>query len=130
MAKVLQICKLNITTLIPPTSKDYYFKGSSSYEGLESATGVTIVKDDEWFNDEPLIPIGNIIAAGKGQRLVVKYEISNGIHKDASLIFAKDRVSAAEGKNSSLKGKDYLINGEKKGKIVTARIKRDRYNRY
>jgi hypothetical protein len=130
MAKILRICKLNVTTLIPPSSVDYYFQGSSSYEGLEGATGVSLVKDDEWFNQEPLVPVANLIAATKCQRLIIRYKSTAGVNKDASLIISKNKVAAAEGKDSTLKGKKYLINGDEKGTIVTARIKRDRYNRY
>jgi hypothetical protein len=129
MAGILSICK--VTVGAAAAAKDYYFQGSSSYAGLEAETGVTIVKAADWKNQEPLIPIGNLIEAAKVDRKTVRYLTTDGkTRKSTTLIFAKDKVSAAEESTSAIIGKDYKVNGVSKGKILKVGNSRTKKNKY
>jgi hypothetical protein len=128
MAGILSICK--VTVGAAAAAKDYYFQGSSSYAGLEAETGVTIVKPEDWKNQEPLIPIGNLIEAAKVDRKTVRYLTTAKERKSTTLIFAKDKVAAAEDTASAIIGKDYKVNGVSKGKILKVGNTRNKKNKY
>lgn len=130
MAAILSICKLTSGT--GANAKDYFFQGSSAYAGIEAETGVSIVKRSDWIDQEPLIPVGNLIKAAKGERKVIEYTIGSGdtaVKKTVSLLISKEKASAAEDPASPIKGKTIKV-GAKTGKIDRVRNKRDRVNRY
>jgi hypothetical protein len=125
---ILAICK--VTSGVLAAAKDYYFQGSTSYAGLEAETGVSVVAAADWKNQEPLIPIGNLIRSGKVDRKIVAYKTSAGDKKSTTLIFAKNKVAAAEDSASPIVGKSYKVNGVSKGTITEVRNKRTRSNKY
>lgn len=127
MAAILAICKVTVGT---SPAKDYYFQGSTSYAGIEAETGVSVVAAADWKNQEPLIPIGNLIRSAKVDRKVVAYKTPAGEKKATSLIFAKTKSAAAEDPTSPIVGKAYKVAGVSKGTITEVRNKRDRVNKY
>jgi hypothetical protein len=129
MAAILSYCKATIGT---SPARDYYFQGSGAYEGLEAETGISIIKRADWIDQEPLIPVGNLIKAGKVERKVIEYTIGSGdtaVKKTIELLITKDKVAAAEEATSPIKGKSIKI-GSKTGKIDRVRGKRNRTNVY
>ena len=130
MASILSICKVSVGA--GPGTKDYYFQGSSAYKGLEAETGVSIIAPADWIDQEPLIPIGNLVKAAKVERKVVEYTIGSGataVNKTVSLVIAKDKIQAAEEPTSPIKGKSITV-GKNSGKVKRVRGKRDKVNRY
>jgi hypothetical protein len=125
---ILAICK--VSTGVGPGSKEYYFQGSTSYAGLEAETGVSVVAAADWKNQEPLIPVGNLIRSGKVDRKVVAYKTSAGVKKSTTLLFEKGKVAAAESPASAIVGKDYKVSNVVKGKITEVRNKRTRSSKY
>ncbi len=129
MAAILSICKVTVGTAA--SARDYYFQGSSAYENLGAETGITIVKPEDWHNQEPLISVGSLIVAAKLDRKIVKYVTTGtNLRKSVSLLFAKDKVSAAEDPTSPIIGKDYKVKGTSKGKIAHVGNARTRKNKY
>ena len=107
MAAILAICKVSVGAA--PGNRDYYFRGSWMYSEITALTGVSIVKPEDWDNDEPLIPIGALIVAGKIDRLTAPITVGTGAEvrtRYVDIIVAKDKVTAIEAKNS-LQGKAY-----------------------
>ncbi len=129
MAAILSICKASLG--VAPNVKDYYFQGSSSYAGLEAETGISIVKPEDWHDQEPLISVGSLILAAKVDRKTVRYLTANTkLRKSVTLLFAKDKIAAAEDPASSIIGKDYKVKGVSKGKILYIGNSRTRKNKY
>jgi hypothetical protein len=108
----------------------YYFKGSTSYQVPEiaTATGVSVVKPEDWTNGEPIIPIAALILAGKVERLTASITTNTTPPQTryVDLIVAKDKVTTIEVGNS-IQGKDYKVADAKKGTFDNnARQKRTR----
>lgn len=130
MAAILAYCK--VTTGSGATARDYYFQGSTAYKGLEAETGVTVLVGDAWFDQEPLIPVGNLVRAAKVERKIIEYTIGSGdtaVRKTVSLVIAKDKIEEAESPTSPIKGKTIKV-GKNTGKVTRVRGKRDKFNRY
>jgi hypothetical protein len=130
MAAILSICKVSVGT--GATARDYYFQGSNAYTGLEAETGVSVIAPANWIDQEPLIPVGNLVKAAKVERKVVEYTIGSGdtaVNKTVSLVIAKDKIQPAEDPASPIKGKTIKV-GKNTGKVKRVRGKRDKTNRY
>ncbi len=115
------ICKVTIGGGAAPgggTSTTYYFKGSTSYQvaGISTATGVEVVKPEDWTNGEPIIPIAALILAGKVERLTAAITTNTNPSRTryVDLIVAKDKVATIEVGNS-IQGKEYKVAGDLRG---------------
>ncbi len=129
MAAILSICKVSLG--VGPNIKDYYFQGSSAYAEIGAETGVSIVKPEDWHDQEPLISVGSLIVAAKVDRKTVRYlTTTTKLRKSVTLLFAKDKIAAAEDPTSPIIGKDYKVKGVSKGKILYVGNSRTRKNKY
>jgi hypothetical protein len=93
---------------------------------------VSVIAPANWIDQEPLIPVGNLVKAAKVERKVVEYTIGSGdtaVNKTVSLVIAKDKIQAAEDPASPIKGKTIKV-GKNTGKVKRVRGKRDKTNRY
>lgn len=83
----------------------YSFKSSSIYldAGVATATGISIVKPDDWKGDEPLISVGQMIASGKLERLyaLVAPEDATKPNKRIAILVVTDKVKTAKGSDAT-----------------------------
>lgn len=83
----------------------YSFKSSSIYadSGVATATGITLIKPDDWKGDQPLISVGQMIASGKVERLyaLVAPEDTTKPNKRIAILCASDKVKTAKGSDAT-----------------------------
>jgi len=103
---LLQICKITIPAIGGTTASTYYFQSAkNTYKGdIAAQTGVEEAPET-FENDEPLIPIHQLVLSGKLMRL--NAEIKNGTRKKMrEILVRRDKVEEVLAQPSgSLEGK-------------------------
>jgi hypothetical protein len=86
-------------------SNTYHFKASSIYldKGVSDATGIVLIKSDDWKGDEPLISVGQMIGSGKVERLyaLVAPEDTTKPNKRIAILCQTEKVKTAKGSDAT-----------------------------